>query len=284
MTKSSLVLFCNCSYSQVISEGVKSEVLNAIKGAGVEFEAVTDLCEMSAKKNPVLKRLAKEKRIKIAACYPRAVKWLFHASGAPLPQEGVEFLNMRTSSAEEIISLLLGEKTPVRSKREIQLQEKGEWIPWFPVIDYDRCKNCMQCLNFCLFGVYGLDEKGQVQVINPAGCKTNCPACARLCPQTAIIFPKYTDSPINGGEVDNSKTGTQNLDLDITSLSHSDIHELIRQRSRSKKRFSKDKTDRRQVNIASLQEQLDIPSNVLASLSSEELGRLKKNSERKKHE
>lgn len=284
MTKSSLILFCNCAYSQVISEGVKSEVLNAIKGAGVEFEAVTDLCEMSAKKNPALKRLAKENRIKIAACYPRAVKWLFHASGAPLPQEGVEFLNMRTSSAEEIISLLLGEKTPVRSKREIQLQEKGDWIPWFPVIDYDRCKNCMQCLNFCLFGVYGLDEKEQVQVINPAGCKTNCPACARLCPQTAIIFPKYTDSPINGGEVDNSKTGTQNLDLDITSLSHSDIHELIRQRSRSKKRFSKDKTDRRQVNIASLQEQLDIPSNVLASLSSDELGRLKKNSEKKKHE
>ena len=284
MTKSSLVLFCNCSYSQVISEGVKSEVLNAIKGAGVEFEAVTDLCEMSAKKNPALKRLAKEKRIKIAACYPRAVKWLFHAGGAPLPQEGVEFLNMRTSSAEEIISLLLGEKTPVRCKREIQLQEKGEWIPWFPVIDYDRCKNCMQCLNFCLFGVYGLSEKEQVQVINPAGCKTNCPACARLCPQTAIIFPKYTDSPINGGEVDNSKTGTQNLDLDINSLSHSDIHELIRQRSRSKKRFSKDKTDRQQVNIASLQEQLDIPSSVLASLSSEELGRLKKNSERKKHE
>lgn len=284
MTKSSLILFCNCAYSQVISEGVKSEVLNAIKGAGVEFEAVTDLCEMSAKKNPALKRLAKENRIKIAACYPRAVKWLFHASGAPLPQEGVEFLNMRTSSAEEIISLLLGEKTPVRSKREIQLQEKGEWIPWFPVIDYDRCKNCMQCLNFCLFGVYGLSEKEQVQVINPAGCKTNCPACARLCPQTAIIFPKYTDSPINGGEVDNSKTGTQNLDLDITSLSHSDIHELIRQRSRSKKRFSKDKTDRQQVNIASLQEQLDIPSNVLASLSSDELGRLKKNSEKKKHE
>ena len=284
MTKSSLVLFCNCAYSQVISEGVKSEVLNAIKGAGVEFEAVTDLCEMSAKKNPALKRLAKENRIEIAACYPRAVKWLFHAGGAPLPQKGVEFLNMRTSSAEEIISLLLGEKTPVRSKREIQLQEKGEWIPWFPVIDYDRCKNCMQCLNFCLFGVYGLDEKGKVQVINPAGCKTNCPACARLCPQTAIIFPKYTDNPINGGEVDNSKTGTQNLDLDITSLSHSDIHELIRQRSRSKKRFSKDKTDRRQVNIASLQEQLDIPSNVLASLSSDELGRLKKNSEKKKHE
>lgn len=284
MTKSSLILFCNCAYSQVISEGVKSEVLNAIKGAGVEFEAVTDLCEMSAKKNPALKRLAKENRIEIAACYPRAVKWLFHAGGAPLPQKGVEFLNMRTSSAEEIISLLLGEKTPVRSKREIQLQEKGDWIPWFPVIDYDRCKNCMQCLNFCLFGVYGLDEKGKVQVINPAGCKTNCPACARLCPQTAIIFPKYTDNPINGGEVDNSKTGTQNLDLDITSLSHSDIHELIRQRSRSKKRFSKDKTDRRQVNIASLQEQLDIPSNVLASLSSDELGRLKKNSEKKKHE
>src|SRR5688500_4682343 len=27
------------------------------------------------------------------------------------------------------------------------------WKPWFPVIDYSRCTNCMQCLSFCLFDV-----------------------------------------------------------------------------------------------------------------------------------
>ncbi|HRQ88427.1 MAG TPA: ferredoxin family protein, partial [Bacteroidia bacterium] len=34
--------------------------------------------------------------------------------------------------------------------------EPGAWKPWFPVIDYDRCTNCMQCLSFCLFDVYGV--------------------------------------------------------------------------------------------------------------------------------
>ena len=28
---------------------------------------------------------------------------------------------------------------------------------WYPVIDYDRCTNCMECIDFCLFGVYGVD-------------------------------------------------------------------------------------------------------------------------------
>jgi len=29
---------------------------------------------------------------------------------------------------------------------------------WYPVIDYSRCTNCMECIDFCLFGVYGVDK------------------------------------------------------------------------------------------------------------------------------
>ena len=50
-------------------------------------------------------------------------------------------------------------------------------------------------------------QKGQmalvedrIRVVHPQHCKHNCPACARPCPATAIIFPKYDRSPINGGE------------------------------------------------------------------------------------
>ena len=32
------------------------------------------------------------------------------------------------------------------------------WMPWFPVIEYDRCTNCMHCLSFCLFDFYGVDS------------------------------------------------------------------------------------------------------------------------------
>src|SRR5207244_9290069 len=49
---------------------------------------------------------------------------------------------------------------------ETQSAKHGEWKPWFPVIDYDRCTNCMQCLSFCLFGVYGVDEEKRIQVQN----------------------------------------------------------------------------------------------------------------------
>lgn len=286
MSKTVMVLFCNCAYSQIVPQKVKNQVLSALAESGLEFEVVQDLCELAAKKDLKLKRWAEADVIKIVACYSRAVKWLFNAAEAPLKDSNVEFLNMRTSTAKEIILSLPGRKTSVGQKRKIRLEEKGDWIPWFPVIDYDRCGNCMQCMNFCLFGVYGLSQNGRVQVINPAGCKTNCPACARMCSQIAIIFPKYHEGPINGDEVSNSagKAETQNLDLDMTRLGNSDIYEMIRQHGKGKKRFAKDKTDHQQVNIAKLQEQLDIPSNILSTLSPEELGHLKKKSERKNKE
>src|ERR1041385_1005634 len=82
----------------------------------------------------------------------------------------------------------------------------GDWKPWFPVIDYDRCTNCMQCLSFCLFGVYGVDEQHRIQAQNHDNCKTNCPACSRVCPEAAIMFPKYKAGPINGDVVDRKST------------------------------------------------------------------------------
>ncbi|MEM9803556.1 MAG: hypothetical protein AAGA20_24785, partial [Planctomycetota bacterium] len=42
----------------------------------------------------------------------------------------------------------------VTARRNGGGSEPGAWTPWFPVIDYDRCTNCMQCLSFCLFDVY----------------------------------------------------------------------------------------------------------------------------------
>jgi len=62
---------------------------------------------MSARKDPVLKRIAGAGEVKIAACFPRAVKWLFHAAGAPLADNEVEVFNMREQDADEIVPLLL---------------------------------------------------------------------------------------------------------------------------------------------------------------------------------
>lgn len=278
------IIYCHCAYYQIIPDGVKSAVLDALKNAGIEFEAVPDLCRLCANKDPALKSWAKADRIKIIACYPRAVRWLFHAAGAPLPQsrkesltgEGVEFLNMRTDSIEKITSSLLdGQSHLVKSKIENRKSEcppLAGWIPWFPVIDYDRCKNCLQCFNFCLFGVYELSEEQKVKVTKPANCKTNCPACARMCPQSAIIFPKYNESPINGDEVSDSASQDEKTKVNINELLSRNIYDTIRRHSKMGKRFSKDAeqppTEQEKYSVLKkLQQELDIPSDVLETLS-----------------
>ena len=104
----------------------------------------------------------------------------------------------------------------VRSRRdEIDGFDHGAWKPWFPVIDFDRCTNCMQCLTFCLFDVYGVDKQQKITVQNQDNCKTDCPACSRVCPEVAILFPKYGKGPINGDvvrEQDVQREGREGLD------------------------------------------------------------------------
>jgi NAD-dependent dihydropyrimidine dehydrogenase PreA subunit len=77
-------------------------------------------------------------------------------------------------------------------------REPGQ--PWYPVIESDRCRHCDQCRQFCLFGVYAKNSTGKIEVAKPLNCKPGCPACARICPAQAIIFPFCPETPINGGE------------------------------------------------------------------------------------
>src|SRR5688572_14659559 len=96
------ILYCNCTYAQVIDPAVKAAVLRQLLDSGKSFEAVADLCEMSARKDPALKRLACGQGVKIAACYPRAVKWLFASAGASLTPDMTEVLNMREMPAAQV--------------------------------------------------------------------------------------------------------------------------------------------------------------------------------------
>lgn len=105
------ILYCNCSYAKVVPVETKKKVLSELCAAGIAFDCVADLCEMSARKDPALKRIAESGNVKIAACFPRAVKWLFHAGGAPLPETGVDVLNMRAQNADQIVPLLLNGAT-----------------------------------------------------------------------------------------------------------------------------------------------------------------------------
>ena len=101
------ILYCHCQYAQVVPREVKEAVLRRLCEAGVDFEAVADLCEMAARKDPDLARLQASGAVKIAACFPRAVKGLFHQAAADLAPDSTEVLNMRTEAPDEIVARLL---------------------------------------------------------------------------------------------------------------------------------------------------------------------------------
>lgn len=129
-----------------------------------------------------------------------------------LPEAPVRFQDITDCDSNRIAELAES------MRAETGAVKHGDWKPWFPVIDYDRCTNCMQCLSFCLFGVYGVDEQQRIQAQNHDNCKTNCPACSRVCPEAAIMFPKYKAGPINGDLVKDGDLGKEKMKIDISAL------------------------------------------------------------------
>ncbi len=102
------ILYCHCAFARVVPADVKNGVLARLASSSVEFEAVPDLCEMSARRDPRLAELASVDSLRVAACFPRAVRGLFEAAGSPL-SESVQILNMRVDPAEKVASELLTE-------------------------------------------------------------------------------------------------------------------------------------------------------------------------------
>lgn len=369
------LLYCHCAYSHVVPAGTKHVVLRALCQSGVAFSAFPDLCEAAAACDPVLQQSSRG--TKVAACYPRGVRWLFARAGSGEPPDGaLTVLNMREEPADAIIRSLLepppegvppaphaagsrahkssalevvlgdgvvgvdrfelvrallehgyrvscgistvetpepgvgprlllgsfadegtrpheGDAVHLRDpagldlpgvldmvegvRRDAQATKSGGWVPWFPVIDYARCTNCVQCLDFCLFGVFALRADGTVEVRKPDRCKTNCPACARVCPQVAIIFPKYKSGPLSGGEVIEGEA----VGVDLSSLVGQDVYEALRKRSR-RERFSPEGADARALeerrrcactSMSELRERLDVPPEVFVSFSPADLAR-----------
>jgi Pyruvate/2-oxoacid:ferredoxin oxidoreductase delta subunit len=197
---------------------------------------------------------------------------------APAPAEALDaatgarvfFRDLEGSQPDAVTALL----EPVHA--DAGTMRPGGWKPWFPVIDYGRCTNCMQCLTFCLFDVYGVSAEKQIRVQHPSNCKTDCPACSRVCPEVAILFPKYKMGPINGDEVRAEDMHREKMKVDISALLGGDIYAALRQRSAgAKERFARERDEKRALEerrkcLAKLQEQLDIPPEVLAALPTRE--------------
>lgn len=100
------VVYCHCAFAHVLPKDVKQSVLEQLGASGIEIECVPDLCEMSARHDPLLIELAQAPAVRIAACYPRAVRGLFTAAGCPLPKT-VEIVNLRVLNAHDATNALL---------------------------------------------------------------------------------------------------------------------------------------------------------------------------------
>src|SRR5207244_12533106 len=93
------IVYCHCAYAQVVPVDVKQDVLRRLTESGTSFDAVADLCEMAARRDPWLRAVACQGPAHIVACYPSGVEWLLSTAGAPLPARRIRILNMRTESA-----------------------------------------------------------------------------------------------------------------------------------------------------------------------------------------
>ncbi|HVW35803.1 MAG TPA: ferredoxin family protein, partial [Pirellulales bacterium] len=62
-----------------------------------------------------------------------------------------------------------------------------------------------------LFGVYGISAAEAILVEQPDNCRKGCPACSRVCPENAIIFPQHKSPAIAGSA--NGEAGGLKIDL-----------------------------------------------------------------------
>lgn len=132
--------------------------------------------------------------------HPRPAEWLLRRQG--IAAEVVQAVNLADFlTADACMNAVDALRNPRMPDHPAPLRRIDAPVSerWYPVMDKARCTDCGHCRQFCLFGVYAQDDNGVIFVQEPDRCKPGCPACSRICPQGAIIFPLYEkDAAIAG--------------------------------------------------------------------------------------
>ncbi len=251
------ILYCNCSQANLTPEPTRQAAMDTLAAAGVRYLFTDDLCGLCTDAGSDLVNNLADDSLLVLACFERTVRALLNRAGLS-EVKTLETVNLRTAEPQAIAEIL--KLTDARSGGRITLPRSNTgWQPWYPLIDEARCTNCRQCLNFCLFGVYALGASKHVSVTRPTHCKTGCPACARVCPSAAIIFPKYTTAPINGDAVDEqawkNTPPPDNLQQRLTG----NVMQMLRNRTAGDRGRS----------LETLKDELDIPDSVIEGLKNQ---------------
>lgn len=238
------ILFCRCNGTHSIADEVREKVMSLLEESDAGVTVVDDLCSLVAARDTRLADWTADGELTILACHPRGVQWLFHAAGVVLDRERVRIVNLRRVDWEAVSAAL-----PHRTETTVRSFDR---VPggnaWFPVIDRNRCRNCRQCVDFCLFGVYGLDGDGCARVDQPLNCKDNCPACARICPEVAIIFPKLDEAPLDGDEIEDEALEQARVKVDVDAFLGDDVYAALKQRRhQARERLLRKREDRQKA-------------------------------------
>lgn len=240
------IVYCNCG-GEIVRQEIKESISRFLYYKKVDAIQLSDLCGLCvSEKSDVRKIFTSSISTLVVACHPRAVKKLLEFAGVESNLENISFLNLREASENETLSVLES-FCNLEPSLQIEHISEGNWPSWYPVIDYDRCSACGQCSDFCLFGVYEKID-GAVKVINPKGCKNNCPACARICPETAIIFPKYKQGgAISGTDSIDEVAEHQRQGQDLKTILGSDIYKALEMRKAKRQSIIKDEAMKKAI-------------------------------------
>nr|WP_320119786.1 hypothetical protein [uncultured Marinifilum sp.] len=220
------VYVCGCEKDGKIEKESVQKLINALKERDIAYTYIEDMCGTILKNPDDLESLYNAEDAIVFGCQARAMQHLVDNSGRKNEDKHTDYYHVDDENREELISKLES-NTGVEP---LKIKYSDSWKPWYPVIDYDRCNACRKCLNFCLFGVYTVEDDGTVVVSESANCKDMCPACARVCPQNAIIFPKHAESPIDGGE----SNGSENEKTDILEqIQNDDVYSALSARRKN---------------------------------------------------
>jgi ferredoxin len=181
-----------------------------------DIRVIDDLAERAVSKDPLLSSLFSSHEDYMAgASRPRAAQALLSFAGVDVYSKSITWKALPYSE---------------------QALKDEYGVPWFPVIDRSRCTGCGTCEDYCLFSVYMIDRKSplneRIRVSSPLNCKTGCPACSRLCPAGALIFPFCAETALNGS-VENPQQRTKE---DALTALGADPHKVLSER-REKKRL-----------------------------------------------